>query len=208
MLAKMRAAGLTECVGVAAITLGEFLERERATISCKASTETFYGHTRRNLVDFFGAGKLMRTITTEDADRWSAWLKSNEGLSPATVGRRVVAARTLIAQGHSMEARHSNPFAGIKAGRQTNDCANATFRAPVLDHVIAETPDLEWKVIIALSRYGGLRCVSEHFALKWADIDWHRGEIRVTVPKLAHIEGCGTRMVSLFPELRTPAQVV
>jgi len=38
-------------------------------------------------------------------------------------------------------------------------------------------------------------------ALRWGDIDWHRGAIRVTCPKLEHIESCAYRTIPLFPEL-------
>ena len=37
----------------------------------------------------------------------------------------------------------------------------------------------------AASRYGGLRCPSEHLALRWGDIDRERNRIRVTSPKSA-----------------------
>ena len=68
--------------------------------------------------------------------------------------------------------------------------------------MIAEGPDTEWKVIIALSRYGGLHCPSEHYALRWGDIDWHRSRIRVPCAKLEHREGHAFRIVLLLPELR------
>ena len=46
----------------------------------------------RNLETFFGATRSVAGITTADADAWRAWLVDHEGLSVATVGRRVVAA--------------------------------------------------------------------------------------------------------------------
>lgn len=67
---------------------------------------------------------------------------------------------------------------------------------------MAEAPDAEWKALIALSRYGGLRCPSEHYALRWGDIDWHRGRIRVPCPNLEYREGHGYSTVPLFPEVR------
>ena len=33
-------------------------------------------------------------------------------------------------------------------------------------------PDKQWQLLFALSRYGGLRCPSEHLALRWGDVDW------------------------------------
>ncbi len=56
--------------------------------------------------------------------------------------------------------------------------------------------------MFALSRYGGLRCPSEHLALRWDGIDWERGRMRVWSPKTAHHEGHESRTVPIFPELR------
>ena len=39
----------------------------------------------------------------------------------------------------------------------------------------SDRADAEWKAIIALARYGGLRTPSETMALRWIDIDWERG---------------------------------
>jgi integrase len=37
--------------------------------------------------------------------------------------------------------------------------------------VMDACPDAEWRLLFALSRFGGLRCPSEHIALRWADVD-------------------------------------
>ncbi|TWT35829.1 Phage integrase family protein [Posidoniimonas corsicana] len=63
-------------------------------------------------------------------------------------------------------------------------------------------PDVEWKLIFALSRFGGLRCPSEHLALKWGHIDWEHHRITVPSPKTAHHAGGESRLIPLFPELR------
>lgn len=61
--------------------------------------------------------------------------------------------------------------------------------------------DLTWQTIIALGRYGGLRCPSEVASLRWEDIDWDRGRMTVTSPKTEHHEGKETRVLPIFPEL-------
>ena len=53
-----------------------------------------------------------------------------------------------------------------------------------------------------MSRYGGLRCPSEHQALKWGDINWEQGKFWVTSPKTEHHAGRAGRWVPIFPELR------
>jgi integrase len=202
MLARMRAADLADGVGLSQTTLSAFLERYFGALTGKPSTRTFYGHTRRNLEEHFGKSKVVREIGAAEADGWRAWLIEHEKLSAATVARRVIAARTFWRKAVRWKLASENPFEDVKAGHQANDARKVFVPHSVIDKIMAEAPDAEWRAIIALSRYGGLRCPSEHYALRWRDIDWERGAIRVTVPKLAHIEHCAFRTVPLFPELR------
>jgi hypothetical protein len=57
-------------------------------------------------------------------------------------------------------------------------------------------------LIIALSRYGGLRCPSEHLALGWQDINWGLDRFLLRSSKTEHHEDVGERWVPIFPELR------
>jgi len=59
-----------------------------------------------------------------------------------------------------------------------------------------------WRTIIALSRFGGLRCPSEVLSLEWRHIDWERNRITVPSPKTDRYAGKGSRSLPLFPELR------
>jgi integrase len=71
----------------------------------------------------------------------------------------------------------------------------------VAEKVLNQCPDVQWKLLFALSRYGGLRCPSEHLALKWSDVDFDRRRIRVPSCKTEHIEGGDCRFIPMFPEL-------
>jgi len=53
----------------------------------KSGTATFYGHTRRNLIDFFREDRPLREITPGDADQWRLYLLG-QGLAENTVRRR------------------------------------------------------------------------------------------------------------------------
>ncbi len=44
----------------------------------KGTTATVYGHTRRNLIAFFGADKRIQEITYRDADKFRKWLATNK----------------------------------------------------------------------------------------------------------------------------------
>ena len=203
-LAKLRAVGLADGVGLTQTTLGAFLERCFAALTGKPSTRTFYGHTRRNLEDYFGATRPVCGIKAADADAWRAWLVEHEKLSAATVARRVIAARTIWRKAVRWKLAAENPFDGVKGGHQCNERRKRFISGEAIDAVIAEAPDAEWRAIIALARFGGLRTPSETLALRWGDIDWDRGTITVSCPKLAHRENHASRVIPLFPELRGP----
>lgn len=68
--------------------------------------------------------------------------------------------------------------------------------------VLDACPNAEWRLIFALSRFGGLRCPSEHLALRWCDVDWERGRVVVHSTKTEAHEDGGVRHIPLFPELR------
>ena len=74
--------------------------------------------------------------------------------------------------------------------------------------VMDACPDSQWRLIVALCRFGGLRCPTEVLALTWEDIDWENKGFRVGSEKTEHHSGAGERMVPLFPELVEPLQDV
>ena len=62
--------------------------------------------------------------------------------------------------------------------------------------------DPTWQLIVALCRYGGLRCPSEVLSLRWQDVDWEAGRIIVQSPKTEHHDGKECRPIPMFPKLR------
>lgn len=201
-LAKLRKHGLAAGVGTTETTLGEFLKRYFESIAVKESTRTFYEHTRRNLETHFGKSRAVRSIKPADADEFRVYLADNQKLARATVARRIIAARTIWRMAIRWNLASENVFDGVKGGHQQNESRKQFVTKADIERAIDATPDLEWKVIIALARYGGLRTPSETFAMKWTDIDFDRGTIRVRSPKTEHHTGKGERLIPLFPELR------
>ena len=63
-------------------------------------------------------------------------------------------------------------------------------------------PDAQWRLLFALSRFGGLRCPSEHLGLRWQDVDWERVQGRRYAAPRRSGKGKASRVVPLFPELR------
>lgn len=152
----------------------------------KSATATVYGHTRRCLIEYFGADKPLREITPADADDWRRWLvrpvnKDNpsaggQGLSDNTVRRRCGIAKQFFRDAVRRRLIEENPFAEMKGVTvQANRTRDYFVSREDADRILAACPDNQWRLLFALSRYGGLRCPSEHLALRWGDVDWERG---------------------------------
>ncbi|NQV26959.1 MAG: site-specific integrase [Rhodopirellula sp.] len=169
----------------------------------KQGTRTFYGHTRRNLVDYFGADRALSEITEGDADDFRRYL-IRELPSEATVNRRCGMAKTFFRAAVRHRLISSNPFKDLEASPKSNAARQRFIDRETIDRIIECAPDAEWRLIIALARYGGLRIPSEALSLKWSDINFERERIRVTAPKTAHHDGRGTREIPMFPELVIP----
>ena len=192
--AKLAAVGLV--TPRQAARLGEFLDAfiDNRRSSAAPSTITNMLAAARRLTKHFGSDRDMRSITPADADVWSAALA--EDYAPATAGRTVKRARQFFKLAMRDKIVTENPFADVKACGQTNKDRQFHVDGETIARVIDAAPDAEWRLIIALSRFGGLRCPSEHLVLRWQDVDWARDRFAVQSPKT------GERWVPIFPELR------
>lgn len=194
--------------------LGPYLDSYIAMrADVKGSTATVYGHTRRCLVEYFGHDRPLREITQGDADAWKIWLAEHEEdrdgqrvtvkLAENTVNRRCGIAKQFFRAAARRKLIIENPFAdmrgvGVKANKEREFFVSRETAARAL----AACPDDQWRLIFALSRYGGLRCPSEHLALRLSDVDLPRGRLNVRSPKTEHHDGKASRTVPIFPELR------
>lgn len=68
------------------------------------------------------------------------------------------------------------------------------------EKVLDACPDVEWRLLFGLSRYGGLHFPSESFDLRWEDTVWVRSRMTVRSPKTEHHEDGASRVVPIFPE--------
>ncbi len=168
----------------------------------KPATKIVRGQVVRDLNEFFGESREVQTISPGDADDFKQWLVSRK-LAPTTIHKRLQVARSFF---HAMRRRKliaENPFDGVKsAAMGIKDRQRFVTRAEIAQ-VLKACPDHHWRAIVALSRYGGLRCPSEVLSLRWQDVDWEANRIVVTSPKTEHHAGKASRTIPLFPELRT-----
>jgi integrase len=198
--------------------LGDLLDRFfQERIDAKASTRLVWMNARRNLEVFFGRDKRLAEITAADADAFRLHLgrvrESGRGkgkgkrLAENTIRKRVSVAKQFFRLAVRSKWIAENPFAdqrGLAIGGR-EDRTEVLSREEYL-RVVAACPDREWRLIIALSRFGGLRCPSEHLALTWDCVDWEKRLLTVRSPKTSHHAGRGERLVPIFDELLAPLE--
>lgn len=214
LYARVAAHGLCQPrEGAPVVTLGELLDRFDATVSVKPSTHYKYRAVADSLRAFLGAETPLASITPAHADNWRKSIaepKANpeDKTEPAkTPARATVAKRVVIAKGVFRKAVRwgyiaSSPFADLRAGSQSNPDRAFYVSPESIRAILAARPDDQWRAIVALSRYAGLRCPSEIVPLRWGDVNWERGRLTVRSPKTANHEGHAARVVPIAPGLR------
>ena len=138
-------------------TLAEFLD---AYITGRTDLEpgTIYKLklVRESLVAFLGATKPLHEINRGDADDWRQSL-ANHKKAIATISKMVKNARLFFHAAQRKKLVGENVFSDVKTGSQHNNERKRFIPLETVERVIQEAPDAEWRAIIALARYGGLR---------------------------------------------------
>lgn len=88
----------------------------------------------------------------------------------------------------------SNPFCSIVSATEPKRERDFFLTRDLTERIIAECPDAEWRLMVALWRYAGLRKM-EVFGLKWGDVLWQSGRLCVHAIKTKHYRNKGIRYV-------------
>lgn len=167
---------LEEAGGAYVDHLEHVMERKRSTI------QDYRGHLRRHLVPFFGE----RPIDKIDASQVAQYLKRkrNDGLSSKTVQNHLNFLHGVFAFAIKRGWAQSNPLAYVDRPKKNRSPHQRVrfLQPPELDKLIEAVPEdtlggVERAVYLAAA-LTGLR-QGELLALKWLDIDWQVGRVRV-----------------------------
>lgn len=194
-----------------ATTLKQWCDRYLDSAQIKASTKEQIERARDNMITFFGADRLIRTITTQEAKEWVAWLAKNgneraagkeKSLALNTVRRRTGRAKQFFTAAVEAKLIDANPFESKEIVCATGDNRErmSFIDAATIEKCIAVAAG-DWRTIIALARYGGLRIPSELVKLRWSDVNWADGSITIHAPKTEHHKGGGVRQMPILPDL-------
>jgi integrase len=159
-----------------------------------------------DLEAYFGVDRPMTSIMQTEAQAFRVWMLTDRSagcLSMSTVNRRCKRARQFFRAALEQGVVEENPFHKVKGGQSINRDRMEFISRDVVDAIMAECPDDEFCLVLALARYGGLRIPSELRELRWSDVDWEKGRIRIQSPKTKH-QGKPSREIPLFDELLQP----
>jgi len=199
LIEKLSAVGLLEAPRRE--VLGEFLRNyilNRGDV--KPATVEVWEQPCRNLITFFGDDKPLKNITPGDAEQFSQWI-TTQPLASTTIAKWLTFCRTFFHVARKHRMIEENPFAEVKIPN-TDVTARQAFVARETVAKILGLASAEWRTIIALSRYGGLRCPSEVLSLEWKHVNFETNKIQVPSPKTERYAGKASRLVPMFPELR------
>ena len=189
-----------------AVALDKFIaEYIDGRTDVKPLTIAKYRTTEKLLNEFFDPSPGVSDVTEGDADDWRRWLKSSpDGTTREenTVRKHIAVAKVFFTGAVRKRLIDRNPFEGQAATIRANESRFYFVTRDDTKKVIDACPDAQWRLIVTLSRYGGLRCPSEHLPLTWDLIDWDQDRMTVMSPKTEHHDGGESRVVPIFPELR------
>jgi len=188
-------------------TIGEWIESYLAGHCGKVGEycQRNLERSRDYLVEFFDKSRSLRSITQAEAQAFRDWLASEKGLAQATVAQHIKKAKQFFLAAIEAKAVTESPFAKITAGTMANDERSVYVPVDKIEKAIGMAPDAQWRLIIALARYGGLRTPSETLRLRWADVDFVAGTLTIHMTKTAK-HGKVKRVMPILPELRPHLQ--
>ena len=201
---KLEAVGIVEPLEPEPIkdvpSLAEHLQGflDRVGPAKKPGTVAVWRQVVANLNELLPKGIRLDEITVGHAKAFHDGLRA-KGMESTTIHKRIGFAKQFVQDAVDWEIIDKNPFAKIKTSTPSTK-SNVEVTRETLGKVLAVC-DPTWQTIVALSRFGGLRCPSETLSLRWADIDWEQSRMNVPEPKVEHHEGRGVRSVPIFPEL-------
>lgn len=217
---RLVAVGLIDPVATSTFTtLADFLDEYMGRQThVKPASRLATQQAIRNLIDHFGRDCRISDITPGRADDFRKWLLSGgrsernrnqaRTLSGATVAKRLQRCSAIFADAVRRKLITEDPFAGLKRPPSSNRERQHYVPAEVIDRVVEEyAPNAEWRLLLAMARYLGVRVPSEPFSMTWDCVLWSESKIRIPSPKTA-VHGKPFRLAPLLPSVRRHLEVV
>lgn len=159
----------------------------------------------RNMRSFFGDCRLSE-ITEDRAIEFRTWLGEHGGhfgggLSRATVSRRIRWARQCFSFAVKRSSLSVSPFTGIRGQNEVNRSRDYFVPARVVERLM-DAADVQLAGMLALARYGALRCPTEVLLMHSERVNWDNNTLIVRSPKTRRYEGQDQRTIPMCGPLR------
>lgn len=158
-----------------------------------------WGQSVREINTMFGERSLA-SLTHADGEAYRGAMQARK-LRSTTVHKRLGHGRQMLEDAVRLGHIAANPWRHVR--QRMGDVSERRAYVPVADitRVIDHCPNVWWKLLVALARFGGLRIPSEAFSLAWGDVNWERNRLTVPSPK-TRSHGKPHRVIPLFTLLR------
>ncbi|MGL6225017.1 MAG: phage integrase SAM-like domain-containing protein [Thermoguttaceae bacterium] len=208
--AKIAKAGLCKerATGTLLGLVGGFIERRKPTV--KKSTMVCYEQAKKKMLSFFGEKRNPQTITKEEAQKFATYLRGVLQ-AEATVDKVMRQVKVLFNDAVELELIKENVFKRIRTNGNPDENRNEYLSQDTIDNIIENgCPNAEWRLLLALLRYGGMRMPSETMLLRWQDVDFtgeknwlgnKKPAIRFRTEKTKHHRGGGMRTIPIFGKI-------
>ena len=203
MREKLSRVGLTTSINRDSMSgfLDDFIKRRKPEMA--DNTIRNYRQTKAKMESYFGEDRDLRNVSAGDAENYRFWLLHDCNLSEATVAREIKRARQIFKQAMKHKIVAENPFLDVKSGSQVNEERTVYIYPEDVEKCIQAAPCADWRLIIALGRYAGLRLPSEVIgSLRWDDILWDQNKMIIYSRKQKKHLDRKKRIIPIFPEVR------
>ena len=192
---KLAKTGIIEARGKT--TLGGWCDRFLDRGKIKSSTKRTVQQTTDALIKYFSRDVDPKSISEEMVEGFVESMRKRK-LSPSTIDKRIKTARQIFNAMIRAKMISENPFQETKVTPTIDQDRNVYVERERIERIIDSIPDPEWKLIVGLSRYCGLRAPSEILTLTWDCILWDKKRIIVKSPKTEHHAGKDSRIIPMF----------
>ena len=148
---------------------------------------------------YFNPEMPIRHFTAADADKLFEYLKRE--YAEATAARTIKRIRQFFAAAMRARLITENPLSHIKPGAMDNRERLFFITREMTQRLIDACPNAQWRCLIALCRFGALRCPSEVLALQWENVAWDLRKFLVHSKKQKKDRNKAKRWVPIFDEL-------
>lgn len=188
--------------------LNEYVEAGITNKGNVASDNTLrnWGKTRDLLLECFEGSRPIDTFTVADGKTFRKWLERRKipvskrsptgKMQETTIRQRIGNAKSMFENAVREELLEANPFRNQVSSLRAGEEGKQNIPAEIIDKVIEAAPNAQWRLLIALWRYAGLRKM-EPLALTWNDVLWDQGKLRVRSSKTKQHAGKHQRYVPI-----------